>query len=272
MHFRKTNPSLTMMTRFNFSLPKEPYYNTFTSVWWCVMQSLQRSHQQLPAANIPFLPRRLPCEKVELMLQRHRRHPWCMWSGCQRPHFLLSGLKWSGQTQILAQPAPPRWFQRSYQSLTFLYEPLWEESQGSPLQCLKVGPFLVVKQVSSFGKSTGTWGKENISRNGSEMPQKYTRVRKETNILLNIINIISNYTILWDWDSPNIWWMYCTSVRFVMQSPQMRHQRLPSATSVNNSKSAKKKAPFLPRRLPCEKVELMLQRHRRRPWCMWSGC
>ena len=103
MHCRKTIPSLTMMTRFNFSLPKEPYYNSFTSVWWCVMQS-QRSHQQLPAANIPFLLRRLPCEEVELMLQRHRRRPWCMWSGCQRPHFLLSGLKWIGQTQILAQP------------------------------------------------------------------------------------------------------------------------------------------------------------------------
>ena len=107
MHCRKRIPSLTMMTRFNFSLPKEPYYNTFTSVWWCVMQS-QRSHQQLPAANIPFLLRRLPCEEVELMLQRHRRRPWCMWSGCQRPHFLLSGLKWTGQTQILAQHAPPR--------------------------------------------------------------------------------------------------------------------------------------------------------------------
>ena len=89
----------------------------------------QQRQQQCP-------PRRLPCEEVELMLQQHRRHPWCMWSGCQRLRFRLSGLKWAGQTQILAQHglhAPPRWFQKSYQSLIFLYESLWEESRGIPL-------------------------------------------------------------------------------------------------------------------------------------------
>ena len=95
------------------------------------------------------------------MLQQHRRHPWCMWSGCQRPRFLLSGLKWAGQTQILAQHglhAPPRWFQKSYQSLIFLYESLWEESRVSRFpvfEMLAVCPFLVVKQVPSYRTDQG---------------------------------------------------------------------------------------------------------------------
>ena len=102
---------VSMHLQLNFSLAEETYSrqsgvlcNPRRGVINGFLQLQVSSTQNLPKNNVPFLPRRLPCEKVELMLQRHRRHPWCMWSGCQRPHFLLSGLKWIGQTQILAQP------------------------------------------------------------------------------------------------------------------------------------------------------------------------
>jgi len=48
----------------------------------------------------------------------------------------------------------PRWFLRSYQSLTFLYEPLWEM-----FEMLAVGPFFVVNQVSSYRTDKGKEGK-----------------------------------------------------------------------------------------------------------------
>ena len=57
------------------------------------------------------------------MLSQHRRHPWCMSLGCQRLRFLLSGLKWAGQTQILAQhglQAPFCSFQGLCMLFTFL--------------------------------------------------------------------------------------------------------------------------------------------------------
>ena len=152
--------------------------------------------------KVPFLPKRLPCEKVELMLQRHRRHPWCMWSGCQRSHFLLSGLKWTGQTQILAQQglhASPRWSQRSYQSLAFLYESLWEESQGSPLHSVwKWAPSSLSSRSQASAKIRVQYMRKR------EHLQKWirnaTKVYKSHKGNKHIINIISNYTILWDWD------------------------------------------------------------------------
>ena len=108
------------------------------------------------SALVPL--RRLPCEELEPMLQRHRRHPWCMWSGCQRPHFLLSGLMWAGQTQILAQHglhAPPLWFQRSYPSLT-VDIPSWgfvgRITGYAASQCLKC--FLWATRSQTTGK---TW-------------------------------------------------------------------------------------------------------------------
>ena len=132
---------------------------------WCVMQFPQRTHQQLHPANVPFPLRRLPCEKLARMLQRHRRHPWCMWSGCQRPHFLLSGLMWAGQTQILAQHglhAPPLWFQRSYPSLT-VDIPSWgfvrRITGYAASQCLKC--FLWGKQVSNYRKNKETTVKQH---------------------------------------------------------------------------------------------------------------
>ena len=48
-------------------------------VW---LERSPRNHEDVLRLGALILPRHLPCEKVELMLSRHRRRPWCMGSGC----------------------------------------------------------------------------------------------------------------------------------------------------------------------------------------------
>ena len=161
-----------------------------TNIWWmyctsvrCVMQSPQRRHQWLPSATSVInsksdKKKSLSCQNASLA----RKWSWCF-NGIVVIHGVCgrvasariscfrasSGLAKHRYWPNRGLHASPRWSQRSYQSLAFLYESLWEESQGSPLHSVwKWAP----SSLSSRSQASAKIRVHEEKRTSPEMDQK----------------------------------------------------------------------------------------------------